>query len=230
MRASLHKRYQLVVYHYSNAHAMYVDSRPMMRPMLMDFPEDEAASTITTQWMDGDSLLAAPIVTSSDGKTTDNSRSVYFPGSCTWYGWNSTVTYAGGQTATVTMDLQSSPLFVKAGSIVPLAPVTQYTDQLPGGALDVVVYAGADATYAMVEDDGASTDYKTGNIRTIAFTWSDKTKTLAWKVSGSFAGDANSFTSLHLTVFTTKGMATSATKAIGTSGSIVSGAIGAAQF
>ena len=85
MRASLHKRYQLVMYHYSNGYAMYSESRPMMRPMLMDYPEDEAASSITTQWMDGDSLLAAPIVTSANGKTTDNSRDVYFPGSDTWY-------------------------------------------------------------------------------------------------------------------------------------------------
>ena len=65
----------------------------MMRPMLMDYPEDETASSITTQWMDGDSLLAAPIVTSTDGKTTDNTREVYFPGADTWYGWNSTTTY-----------------------------------------------------------------------------------------------------------------------------------------
>ena len=109
--------------------------------------------------------------------------------------------------------------------------VTQYTDQLPGGALDVVVYTGADATFIMIEDDGDSTDYKTaGNVRTTSFTWTEATKTLSWTVSGSFAGDANSFASLQLTAISTKGMSTSATKALGSSGSIVSGATGIAQF
>ena len=94
----------------------------------------------------------------------------------------------------------------------------------------MVVYAGADATFNMIEDDGESTDYKLGTVRTTSFTWTDATKTLSWKVSGTFAGDAHSFTSLQLTAISTKGVATSAAKAIGTSGSIVSGATGTAQF
>ena len=67
MRAAMNRRYQLVPYHYSNAHAMYAAGRPMMRPLLMDFPSDAAASELTTQWMDGDALLVAPIVTSPEG-------------------------------------------------------------------------------------------------------------------------------------------------------------------
>ena len=214
-------RYQLVVYHYSNAHRMHTDGRPMMRPLLMDFPGDVNAAPLTTEWMDGDALLAAPIVTSTDGKTTDNTRGVYLPSGASFYAFNTSTVTKGGQWVNVTATLaEGSHLFAVAGSIVPLAPVTQWTDQLPGGPLDVHVYAGKDATFAMVEDDGESTDYADGTIRTTTFTWTEATKTLSWAVTGPFAGDTHSFTSLMLTAHTPAGTTVSAVKTIGTSGSI----------
>ena len=222
MRAALERRYRLVVYHYSNAHAMFKLGRPMMRPLIFDFPSDEVAAPLTTQWMDGDALLAAPIVSSKDGKTSDGSRSVYLPAGATWFEFNSTTTHEGGANITATVaSLAESPLYVKAGSIVPMAPLVQYTDALPAGQpLDIHIYPGKDASFVVVEDDGETVAYQDGVIRELELRWSDASKILSWNVNGSFAGGAQSFGLIKATGFLTTGVKTTAAKEIGSQGSI----------
>ena len=88
--------------------------------------------------------------------------------------------------------------------------------------MDVHVYPGKSCKFEMVEDDGETTGYKTGAIRTTTFSWDDATKTLAWAVTGSFAGDAHSFVLVKATAHFagTAAAKVSATKLLGTSGSI----------
>ena len=106
--------------------------------------------------------------------------------------------------------------------------MVQYSDALPGGALELQVYSGADGSFVFVEDDGETLDYESGStstIKTTTYEWSDKSKTLSWKVGGSFKGDAHTFTQVYVTMFEVVDgknvkQTKSGVKTIGTSGTI----------
>merc|ERR1711988_599330 len=81
----------------------------------------------------------------------------------------------------VTVALDASPVYVRSGTIVPLGPVVQSTSELPGdGTLEVQVYAGADGSFTLVEDDGDSYDYEMDHVRSTTFKWTDAQRTLSW--------------------------------------------------
>ena len=217
MRMALNLRYQLIPLHYTLAHLMnQPNGLPIFRPLLMDdeFGGDPTAAKLTSQWLDGPSLLAAPCM------NEDNSNVVYLPlGVCTndtifflspssfstiyffdlvgvgWYEFNSTILYPAASLPT-TLNLQNIPLaaiplFVKAGGILTLAPEgMQYSDQLPFGALQVHVYPGRNGAFPLIEDDGTTHAYSTDPstaLRTTLFKWDDASKTLSWTVSGTFS-------------------------------------------
>merc|ERR1712032_281397 len=99
--------------------------------------------------------------------------------------------------------LDEVPTFVRPGAVVPLAPVVQYTDALPGGPLEVQVYAGADGSFKLVEDDGETTSYeRLGYVRETEFSWSDGLRTLSWSSrQGRRITFENAFTQLYVTLF-----------------------------
>lgn len=227
MRKALNWRYNLLPYHYSLAHSLYSKGELISRAMVLDFEKDsyvaQNGASIFEQWMDGPSLLVSPVL------NQDNSSSTYLPtydGSNGWYAWNDTKWYNPG--TTVPMDnvaLDFVPAFVKSGSVVPLAPAgLQYTDQLPGGALEIHVYAGRNGEFEMVEDDGETTDYQSSgseSTRVTTYTWDDSSSTLSWSVSGNFTGP-RVFQSVacHLYKKGSAGVVVSAAKEIGENGSI----------
>jgi len=94
------------------------------------------------------------------------------------YALGSNKTRAGGQSADVSAALDEIPVFVRAGTILPLGPVVQHTRDLPGGPLDVQVFPGTDSTFTLIEDDGNTTAYKTGEVRRVTFTWDDRARSL----------------------------------------------------
>ena len=99
--------------------------------------------------------------------------------------------------------LTQVPVYVKKGSIIPLAPIVQYTDALPGGPLEVHIYGGADATFSMVEDDGETLSYISDSAkatRTTSFVYNDAKKTLSYSVSGTFKNE-NTFTQIKAVLF-----------------------------
>jgi alpha-glucosidase len=200
MKLSLELRYRMIPTHYAIAHEMYTTGVPAMRTMLMEFPDDPAVAEMTTEWMFGESILVAPVM------SADNTSSPYLPAG-TWYDFNNSA--AGNQHAGPTtinlkgVSLNSIPVYVKAGGIVALAPLVQYTDALPGnGLLDLQVYGGADGAFTMVQDDGETTGYQSGadTSRRTTFTWDDAKKTLSWQVTGTFA--TKIFENLDATLFT----------------------------
>lgn len=195
MRLSLNLRYKFIPYHYSLAHHMYrPNGLPMFRPMAMAFPSDSAVSETTSQWMDGDSVLVCPVM------RDDNTTSCYLPKG-DWYSFGTNYRISGPNTQQLTsVSLNSIPLYVKAGSIVPQAPLVQYSDLLPGGPLELQVYPGADATFTLVEDDGETTDYSFGATRDTFFSWTDSTRTLTWTPSGYFK-DEHCFAQMKVTVY-----------------------------
>jgi len=200
IRKALELRYRLVPYYYSLAHEAWEKGTPLMRPLAMEFPDDPQVANLTSQWLMGQGLMAAPILTEK------NRRSVYFPKG-TWYALGSNKTCAGGQNEDVSAALDEIPVFVRAGTILPLGPVVQHTRDLPGGPLDVQVYPGANSTFTLVEDDGNTTAYKTGNLRRVTFTWNDRARSLVWKVRGLYRGK-DIFKTMKVTVLDPNGVVT----------------------
>ena len=181
IRKALNMRYQLLPYVYSLGHEAYSTGTPIMRPLVMEFPKDTTVANMTDEWLLGKGLLAAPILTEG-GK-----RNVYLPAG-TWYDYFSGEAIQGAKTIAVTKALDETPVYVYEGTILPLGPVIQYSEQPTDAPLEIRIYPGKNGSFDMVEDDGTSYNYTKGATRTTAYYWSDKTKTLTWKVSGTYNG------------------------------------------
>jgi alpha-glucosidase len=197
IRKALDLRYRLIPFYYSEAHYAHDTGLPIMRPMAMGFPSDPRCADLCDEWLVGDKLLAAPILDDNDA------RRVYLPAG-TWYALNGTTPINGGRNINVTAKLDEIPAYVRAGTILPLGPVIQHTSELPGGPLEVQVYPGHDAHFTLAEDDGLTTDYLHGDIRRTLFTWNDASRTLSWKIDGSYAG-RDVFTDMTVSVMDTGG-------------------------
>ena len=189
MKRAIELRYRMIPYLYTAAAETSRTGAPMMRPLFLEYPSDPRTFNMKDEWIVGDGLLAAPIL------AKDGNRSVYLPKG-DWYDFNTgkAVTTgqqdAGGRTLTIAgASLATIPVYVRAGSIVPLGPVLQYTSQAPEDPLEVRVYPGANAAFALYEDAGDDYSYLDGRSSTIPFTWDDRRHTLTvGKRSGSFPG------------------------------------------
>jgi len=137
--------------------------------------------------------MAAPIL------APNGQRSVYLPDDV-WYPFGSGARLQGGRTIDVAVKLDEIPVYLRAGTILPLGPVVQNTDRLPGGPLEVQVYPGRNATFTLVEDDGETMDYLKGAVRRTTFTWDERARRLSWKTDGAFKG-ARQFHDLKIVVF-----------------------------
>ncbi|MFI5157233.1 MAG: TIM-barrel domain-containing protein [Sphingobacteriales bacterium] len=181
MRKALDLRYQLLPYIYSLGHEAYNTGAPIMRPLVMEFPADTAVANMTDEWLIGKGLLASPVLT-ADGK-----RKIYFPND-TWYDYYTGDAIRGPKTILVNKALDEIPVYVRAGTILPVGPVVQYSEQASTTPLEIRIYPGKNGSFKMVEDDGVSYNYTKGNTRTTVYYWNDKTKTLTWTVSGPYFG------------------------------------------
>jgi len=193
IRKAIDLRYRLIAYYYSLAHETFETGIPIMRPFIMEFPNDSRVSNLSDQWLMGSSLMAAPVL-QAGGK-----RSVYLPEG-TWYAFGTNTMLGGKQTIEVTAGLDEIPMYVKAGTILPLGPVIQHTSELPGGPLEVQVYPGNDASFTLVEDDGATKDYLKGETRRTTFSWDDAAKRLSWRTERKYSG-LDCFRSIRTVVF-----------------------------
>lgn len=116
-------------------------------------------------------------------------RKLYLPAGCAWYQFDSEVRHMGGQSIRLASDIASIPLFVRAGSLLPLGPEVQYDGQKPWDELDFVVYPGADAHFTLYEDAGDGYQYEEGEFSTIAFNWNERSGVLTIDArSGRFTG------------------------------------------
>ena len=177
-------RYRLMPYIYATASDTYYDSGTIMRGLVMDFPNDDKGKSINDQYLFGHALLVAPVY-----EYKARSRSVYLPKGADWYNFYTGEKLIGGQTTTVSAPVTQIPLFVKAGSVVPMGPVTQYVDEKPDAPLTITVYTGADGAFSLYEDDGVSNQYTKGASSRIPLSYDDKTGTLTIGArTGSFPG------------------------------------------
>jgi alpha-D-xyloside xylohydrolase len=114
----------------------------------------------------------------SDVKLPDKTRNVYLPGAEPWIDFWTGKTFSGGQTITAPAPIDILPLYVKAGSIIPMGPFLQYTAQKPADPIELRIYPGADGKFELYEDEGDNYNYEKGKYAIIPFSWNDKTKTL----------------------------------------------------
>lgn len=164
-------RYRLVPVIYSSAHEAYNTGAPLIRPLFFEFPDDPQSWNMTDQWLLGDSLLVAPQMTEG------GFRRVYVPEG-RWFEFGTGRVRRGPEFLRVRSALDEIPVYVRAGSIVPLGPVLQYTGEKPVDPLTVEVYPGRDARFTLVEDDGETYDYRRGRVARTPMDWSDRARTL----------------------------------------------------
>lgn len=175
-------RYQLLPYTYSVAYQSYQTGAPYMRALFMDFPNDPKAIDIPDEYMYGPAFLVAPV--SEQGATH---RSVYLPAGSDWYNYWTNERVHGGQTIVVDAPIDTLPLFVRAGSIVPLGAEVQSAQQ-PQAITSVRVYPGANGSFTLFQDDGSTYAYeKTGGSLT-KLTWDDTSHQLKHEGASAWTG------------------------------------------
>ena len=198
-------RYRLIPYLYSTASQVTNNNFSYMRPLFSDFAADKKVWDMTDEFMFGRSILACPIVEAQytqekivkeDAMTGWNRKEVtgesaaqadwtetktatkYLPKGANWYDFWTGKLYKGGQNVVLTTRFDQVPMFVRAGSIVPLGPVMQYVGEKPWDNLEIRIYPGADAEFSLYEDEGDGYNYEQGYYSNIIFTWTDRTRTL----------------------------------------------------
>ena len=200
-------RYRLIPYLYSTAWQVTSNNDSYMRPLFADFAADKKVWNMTDEFMFGRSILACPIVdpqyteekvirtnamTGWDRRQESGDRSQetgvnwqeaksavkYLPKGTTWYDFWTNQKYQGGKTVTLETQIDRVPMFVRAGSILPLGPEMQYVGEKAWDNLEIRVYPGANGNFVLYEDEGDSYNYEKGVFSTITFSWNDKARKL----------------------------------------------------
>jgi alpha-glucosidase/alpha-D-xyloside xylohydrolase len=171
-RKYLELRYQLLPYNYTLIREACDTGLPPMRALWLQYPHDEEAVKLGDEYLWGRDLLIAPVV--EKGATL---RKLYLPPG-NWYDWWTGGKIAGKKSLERNVDLATMPIFVRAGAIIPLDPVRQYTSEPTDKPTMLKIYPGADGEFVLYDDDGKSLDY-TKNIATwTRIRWSDRSRTL----------------------------------------------------
>ena len=177
-------RYRMMPYIYSMAAWVHRHDYTIMRGLAMDFGNDKNVHDIGSQWMFGPALMACPV-----GEYKAREREVYFPKQCGWYDLYTGKHIDGGRTLCVDAPFERIPVFVREGAIVPFGPEMQWSDEKPAELINLYVYAGADGSFELYEDEGTNYNYEKGKWATIDITYNDAERTVTFsKRKGSFEG------------------------------------------
>ena len=177
-------RYRLLPYIYTLAHQTTTEGYTPMRALAFDFLQDPKALDISDEFMDGPSLLVAPV---TDAGAI--SRRVYLPAGAEWYDFWTGERTTGGREVNRQTPLAIMPLYVRAGTILPMGPESEYSNQHPDAPVELRIYPGGDAFFELYEDDGTSYDYEKGLSATIPIKWNDQAKVLTIGAThGHYAG------------------------------------------
>jgi alpha-D-xyloside xylohydrolase len=184
VRTYLDLRQQLLPYIYSQAAAVTFQGSTLMRPLVMDFSHDDHALAQKYEYMFGPAFLVAPVLEAGAVRWP-----VYAPGTKGgWYNFWTGIPVPTGRDD-IAAPLEQIPLLVRAGSIVPIGPVEQYTGEKPATDLEIRVYPGIDGDFTLYEDEGTNYNYEKGMRSTIHFHWNDAKRELSIaQRSGQFPG------------------------------------------
>jgi alpha-D-xyloside xylohydrolase len=177
-------RYSLMPYIYTLAGKAYHDDYTIMRALVMDFADDVNVPDIGDEYMFGPYFLVCPVY-----EYKARSRKVYLPSTTGWYDFYTGKFIDGGQTLDYPAPLEKMPLFVMEGSIIPIGPEIQYTDEKIADPVTLYVYAGKDGYFELYEDENVNYNYEKGRFSTIPFSYDNETRTLTiGETKGSYSG------------------------------------------
>ena len=161
-------RYRLMPYIYSLAGMTHFQDYTIMRPLVMDFTADSQVQNIGDQFLFGPALMAAPVY-----EYGARNRQMYFPAGTRWYDFYTDRTVEGGQQLAVEAPYDRMPLYVRAGSILPMGPDMEWSDEKPLETVALMVYAGADGQFTLYEDEGTNYNYEKGAYSMIPIRYDD---------------------------------------------------------
>lgn len=217
IESTIRLRYSLLPYIYSTSWEVTDKQSSFMRALVMDFSHDKNVWDIKHQYMFGKSILVAPVIeaqytpekikddktgdgwTRSDGDGAEKEPSVdftlkkntmiYLPSGSDWYDFWTNEIFKGGNEISKETSIDIIPLYIKAGSILPIGPEVQYATEKNWDNLELRIYEGADGTFTLYEDENDNYNYEKGIYSTITFSWNDTKRTLTINNrEGSFPG------------------------------------------
>jgi alpha-D-xyloside xylohydrolase len=192
-------RYRLLPYHYALSWGVTANAGSLMRMLSMDFPQDKKVHDMGHQYLYGKSFLVVPVTDSfytsgeKENSIYDDNKiqkyPVYLPEGADWYDFWTGEKFTGGQSLEKETPIDIMPLYVKAGSIIPLGPEVQYATEKSWDNLEIRIYEGADAEFTLYEDENDNYNYEKGMYSTITMKWDDKEHRLIIEDrKGSFPG------------------------------------------
>ena len=165
-------RYQLLTLNYTLGWEARETGLPLIRSLWLHYPQDPVASSLGDQYLWGRDLLIAPVY-----QKGAKARELYLPAG-EWHDFWSGRRHKGKQRIVREIDLATMPVFVRAGAILPIDPIRQYSSEAVKEPLTIRVYPGADGQWQMYHDDGASNAYLKGDSSLTSFSWDDRAKKL----------------------------------------------------
>lgn len=157
----------------------------MLRAVALQFPGDRGTHDLLDEYLFGPSLLVCPVTEpmyflpeSRPIQRATYTRSVYLPAGRRWFDFWTNALYAGGQTIETHAPLETIPLFVPQGSILPMGEAMEYVDQRPDAPYEIRVFTGQDAQFTLYEDSGDGYEYEHGAFALIHLSWSEKDRRL----------------------------------------------------
>lgn len=188
-------RYSLLPYIYSTSWLVSRRQSTFMRALMMDFVNDRRVWDNNREYMFGPAFLVAPVLEaqytlqSSADFSQPKQMEVYLPEGTKWYDFWTQELHEGGKEMLIHTQFNRIPLFVRAGSIIPLGPDVQYADEKAWDNLEVRIYPGADGTFTLYEDEGDGYQYEQGVYSEIPFTYNEARRTLSiGKRTGNYPG------------------------------------------
>ncbi len=173
----LELRYRLMPYLYSAVKETCETGIPIIRAMWLHYPQDPAAAARGDQYLYGRDILVAPVV-----EKAATVRRVYLPAG-TWYDFWTKEKLTGGREVSRKVDLETIPLYIRAGAILPMGPLKQYTWEKVDGPLNLHVHPGADGAFSLYEDDGATFDFRKGAFMRMNIAWNDRDRKLSIRLA-----------------------------------------------
>lgn len=197
-------RYRLLPYIYSLTGAVTHENGSIMRPLVMDFATDRKAILLDNEYMFGKNILVCPVTQPLYTKKVEGNKGVatvaniakasspvqvYLPKGSKWIDFWTNEMIEGGREISRECPISIMPLYIKAGSILPLGPKVQYTSEKKWNDLDICIYPGANGEFTLYEDEFDNYDYEKGAFTSIRFTWDDANRTLTISDrNGSYPG------------------------------------------
>ena len=189
--SAIRLRYQLLPYIYSVAGAIWLEDETMMRPLIMDFPEDSHVVEISDEYLFGPSLLICPVTTPMYYQTggaalekVQYTRRVYLPEGTDWYDLYTREKYEGGQEIEANADIEHIPVYVRAGAILPVMKPEVCTDDAQGKEISLQIYAGCDGDFTLYEDAGDGYAYEKGEYCLTHIHYCKENGRVIWETEG----------------------------------------------